>query len=263
MPGHLPTIDFIRQIMADGVVTEDEIISLGTFLNNDRDARKSWPGNAVFEVLRDVFLDGRVESHEIEGLTRILQGIEIICAGETTGETNVTQITPAAPSDLTDFHLPVIGQTVTISPSSQFDSEHRVDLKKHLCDCNDWATTRASFPQNCPARLCKHLVKGFDLAAAANPALNASCDPILLGLLKSCSNTDRGLEAVSHWKRLVTGEVEFLIAWDDDSEWCNVFAMSEKGKTERYAYHLSNKRWSFGVRPSKSGLLRGFFDKRF
>jgi len=263
MPGHQPTIDFIRQIMADGVLTEDEIISLATFLNDEREARKSWPGIAVFEVLKDVFQDGMVDEFEIKGLTQILQGIEIICAGGSTGDTSITQIAPAAPSELTDFHLPVIDQIVTISPGSQFDTEHRVDLKRHLCDCKDWMQTRAHLDENSPGRLCKHLTKGFDLAATANADFRRNCDPLLLGLFKSCAGTDRGLEAVSHWKRLLKDNVEFLIAWGDNSEWCNVFAVNDEGKPERYAYHLANKRWSFGARPSKSGLLREFLQKHF
>ena len=55
MTANQATIDFIRQIMADGIVTEDEIINLATYLNQNREGRKSWPGTAVFEVLKDVF----------------------------------------------------------------------------------------------------------------------------------------------------------------------------------------------------------------
>jgi hypothetical protein len=263
MPGHQPTLDFIRQVMADGVVTEAEVISLGTYLNNHREARKSWPGSAVFEVLRDVFQDGLVEQHEIDGLAKILHGIELICAGGATGDTSITQITPAAPSDLTEFRLPAVDRNVTISPTSQFDTEHQVDLKRHVCNCRDWTDNRSRFAPDSPGRLCKHLVKGFDLIASADPEFGRDFNSILLGLFKSCAATDRGLEAVDHWRQLVKDGTEFLVAWDDNGDWCNVFALNDKGKPERYAYHLANKRWSFGVRPSKSGLLRDFLDKRF
>ncbi|MBL6764699.1 MAG: hypothetical protein ISQ14_07070 [Verrucomicrobiae bacterium] len=263
MTGHQPTVDFIRQIMADGIVTEDEVISLATHLNDDREARKSWPGIAVFEVLKDVFSDGTVDTYEIEGLAKILQGIEIICAGGFTGDTSITQVTPAAPSELTDFHLPVLDQIITISPTSQFDTEHRVDLKRHLCDCKDWMQNRAHLEEHSPGRMCKHLVKGLDRAAEANPAFRKTVDPLLLDLAKASAGTDRGLEAVPNWRRLLKGDIEFLIAWGVNTEWCNVFAANAEGKAERYAYHLANKRWSFGARPAKSGLLKEFLEKNF
>ena len=111
--------------------------------------------------------------------------------------------------------------------------------------------------------MCKHLVKGLVLAAAADPAFRKSCDPLLLGLVKSSAGTDRGLEAVPNWRRLLKDDVEFLISWGVNTEWCNVFSANKHGKVERYAYHLANKRWSFGARPSKSGLLKEFLEKNF
>lgn len=261
MAAHQPTIDFIRQIMADGVLTEDEVVSLATYLNDEREARKAWPGTAVFEVLKDVFNDSRVDQAEIDGLSKILQGIEIICAAKAPADVTTTELTPADPSEPTDFRLPVIDRVVTIPAGSQFNSEHQVDLKRHLCDCKDWMQQRAHLDEHSPGRLCKHLVKGFALTAEETPEFRDACDPLLLGLVKSCAGTDRGLEPVRNWKRLRKEDADFLIAWGGSSEWCNVYAINAEGKVERFAYHTANKRWSFGARPAKSRLLHDFLHK--
>lgn len=257
------TVTFIRQVMADGKLTENEIISLATYLNENRDARKSWPGSAVFEVLRDIFADGRVEGFEIDGLGRILQGIEIICAGNSGADTTVTQVPIAPESAADDFQLPEIDQKVTISATNQFDTSHTVSLKKHKCDCSDWQQLRAKMPVRSPGRMCKHLVKGFEIAAETDKAVSKECGELFLGLIKVSADTDRGLEAVDNWKLLAQDETAFLVAWSANSEWCNVYAESDNGRLERFGYHVSNKRWSFGARPPKSGMLKDFFQKTF
>ena len=257
------TVTFVRQVMADGKLTEDEIISLATYLNENRNARKSWPGSAVFEVLRDIFSDGIVEGFEIDGLSRILQGIEIICAGNAPSDTTLTQVPAAAESDADDFRLPEIDQKVTISATNQFDTSHKVSLKTHECDCSDWKQLRSKLLPLSPGRMCKHLVKGFEIAAESDSSVKKQCGELFLGLIKVSADTDRGLEAVDNWKLLGQEDAAFLVAWSDKSEWCNVYANSESGRLERFGYHISNKRWSFGARPPKSGFLRDFFKKTF
>lgn len=263
MTANQATIDFIRQVMADGVVTQQEVISLATYLNENRGARKSWPGSAVFEVLKDVFADGKIEAFEIEGLTKILQGIERICAGDTTGQTDLTRVEAAKESDTNDYAVQSLEQKVTVAATNQFDSTHVVDLRKHKCECKDWNQLRAKLPPKSPGRMCKHLVKGFELACAANPDFKKTCDSLFLALIKSSADTDRGLEAVENWKLLSKDGTDFLVAWGRKSDWCNVYAKNAAGKLERFGYQHASKRWSFGARPPKAGMLKEFLEKHF
>lgn len=263
MTANETTVSFIRHVMADGVVTEDEVIALGTYLNENRDARKTWPGTAIFEVLKDIFADGRIDRHEVDGLTKILHGVELICAGATTGDTNLTVVPVAEESDSKEFKLPVLDQTVTIAATNQFDSTHKVNLKRHECDCRDWQQVRSKFPDFCPGRACKHIVKGFELAAKSQPEFKKACDNLFLGLVKVSADTDRGFEAVDHWKLLKKEGAEFLVSWGLKTDWCNVYAQSDSGRLERFGYHVANKRWSFGSRPPKAGMLKKFFESNF
>ena len=263
MSANQATIDFIRQVMADGIVSEDEVISLGTYLNENRDARKSWPGSAIFEVLKDILADGKIEDYETVGLSKILQGIERICAGDTMGDTGVTQVAVAKKSDTTDCTVPTLDQKITISAANQFDSGKMVDLKRYECECNDWLIKRTTLPIGCPGRMCKHLVKGFELACSGNPDIKKSCDKLFLALINSSSDTNRGLDGVANWKLLSKDDVHFLAAWGPKSEWCNIYTENASGNLERFGYQIKKKRWSFGARPKKAGILKKFLKENF
>ncbi|MBG85506.1 MAG: hypothetical protein CMO80_01215 [Verrucomicrobiales bacterium] len=66
MKPNLETMRRIRHITEDGIVTDEEVLSLGNYLNDSMPARKSWPGNVLFDVLQQVFADGRLDAHELK-----------------------------------------------------------------------------------------------------------------------------------------------------------------------------------------------------
>ena len=73
------TLNFIHQITEDGILTDEEVWSLGTFLNEHPDAQANCPGNILFEILKHVFDDGRLDPHEVEAIGHYLRGIELQC----------------------------------------------------------------------------------------------------------------------------------------------------------------------------------------
>jgi len=78
---HQATIQYIRQIRAKGKVTKEDLMGLARFLSNLEAARTQWPGEAVFYVLHEILEDGFVEDYELQGLSRILTGLDILSAG--------------------------------------------------------------------------------------------------------------------------------------------------------------------------------------
>lgn len=78
---HQATIQFIHQMRGKGRVTKEDLIGLARFLSNLEEARTQWPGEAVFYVLHDILEDGFVEDYELEGLERILTGLDILSEG--------------------------------------------------------------------------------------------------------------------------------------------------------------------------------------
>lgn len=72
---HMETLRMIRRITSDGVLDMDEVYDLAHFLNECREARKSWPGNILWETMQSIFDDGEVTEEEQQALGDILVGI--------------------------------------------------------------------------------------------------------------------------------------------------------------------------------------------
>ena len=94
MSAQQQTLRLITEITSDGVVSFTELTHLAGYLNENREARKTWPGTAGFDVLRDILRDGRVDPHELDGLNLILEGVEIICAGSSKWSGSTVTETP-------------------------------------------------------------------------------------------------------------------------------------------------------------------------
>jgi hypothetical protein len=73
---HPETLELIRRIAEDGILDTDEIWELVGFLNGNKTARHSWPGNVLWETLESMFDDGVLSNEEIEALGHILTDIE-------------------------------------------------------------------------------------------------------------------------------------------------------------------------------------------
>lgn len=84
---HLETLRVIRRITADGVLTMEEVWDLAGFLNEDREARKQWPGNILWPTLESVFDDGVVDDEEMEVLGNMLSEIRVQAANMKLGLT--------------------------------------------------------------------------------------------------------------------------------------------------------------------------------
>ncbi|MGB0583001.1 MAG: hypothetical protein ACPGVU_25235 [Limisphaerales bacterium] len=78
---HQATVQYIRQLQQKGRVTKDDLIGLARFIGGMEEARTQWPGEAVFYVLHEIMDDGYVEDYELDGLSRILTGLDILAQG--------------------------------------------------------------------------------------------------------------------------------------------------------------------------------------
>lgn len=63
-----------------GQATKEDMIGLARLLKNMPEAREQWPGEAVYHVLLRILEDGYVEDYELEGLSKILTGLDMIAA---------------------------------------------------------------------------------------------------------------------------------------------------------------------------------------
>ncbi|MGB0582938.1 MAG: hypothetical protein ACPGVU_24915 [Limisphaerales bacterium] len=243
------TLKFIRQITEDGILTDEEVWSLGTFLNEHADAQKNWPGNILFEILKHVFDDGILDPHEIEAVGHYLRGIELQCSF-TQREENVPVL--ELPSDLKfeviDFRLPVIEHKFKVLPTMQFEKEHEVDLLKHECDCAEFSFKRQFLPNGSLGRACKHMVTALDMPEVSVQIPKLEWNAKLFDLIRSHSQMNRSLDPMPSWKLLKAEAFECVVSWGDQ-EWCRVYADTPEGSLERFGYHLTEDRWSYGATP--------------
>lgn len=66
-------LGFVRGMLADGRVTDDELVAFSRWLQANPDATMHFPGNAVAERVRRVLEDRVVTEEEREDLTALLQ----------------------------------------------------------------------------------------------------------------------------------------------------------------------------------------------
>lgn len=164
---HQPTLRFIRRITSDGILEKGEIWDLTAFMNEDREARRDWPGNVLWETLTSVFDDGEVSSEEMAALGNILRDIEnecgtILADKDEFDDTTDSQLKPADPnaaSSIQPYHLPKVSRTLTVPDTEA--GELTLDLSTQSCSCADWREHRRAYEIGEPGRLCVHLAHAF------------------------------------------------------------------------------------------------------
>jgi hypothetical protein len=284
MSAQQQTLELIRSITSDGVVSFAELTNLATFLNENREARKAWPGTAVFDVLKDILRDGRVDPHELAGLNLILEGVEIICAGrsaataappaqpaeapkpavETAPAPAAVQEEPDVGSESVILNLPT-ATDLTLPSLLTDDIVHDyegVHIPSYRCDCEDWKKNREAFPESSPARVCRCMASALVHELDENPKLNRDGAPILEEVLRAAHQSGRGLEAVSKWKSVQIGNRHFVISVGKTA-WCNVYALNLDNAFQKFSYHREFKRWGFGDQPKDDKILIDFFKDGF
>lgn len=282
MSAQQQTLHLIREITSDGVVSFTELTNLASYLNENREARKTWPGTAVFDVLRDILRDGRVDPHELDGLNLILEGVEIICAGSSkwSGSEVTKEPDKKASPNLEDSTIealkPTVGEeSVVINLPHAADLElpslltgdikHRYDgvhLPSFSCDCEDWKKNRDSYPEKSLARACRCIVSAIVNELDENPDLLGGSPPVLEEVMRTAAASGRGLEAVAQWKSVKIANRHFVISTGKTS-WCNVYATSLDNAFEKFSFHRDYKRWGFGDQPKDADLLKEFFAEAY
>jgi hypothetical protein len=260
MEPHLETLRLIRQITEDGLVTDDEVMSLGTFLNDDPDARRAWPGNVLFEMLRHVFDDGKLESHELKALAYMLRGIELQCCGTLGGQLKPARDDVPAGAEFAeiDFKLPILDETRQVTASTGTGKISSVNLFKHECSCGDWSSKRFAFPENSPGRACRCMVLAYSDTETLNQIPRLEWNGKLFQLIDIFSECGSTFDAVPSWKLLQYGSREWLISWGD-REWANVYTENSDNRVERYSYHLFDGRWAYGATPIGAAAIKHYF----
>lgn len=260
MKPNLETLRRIRQITEDGVVTNEEVMGLGNFLNENHMARKTWPGNVVFETLKRVFADARLDPHELKALAYILRGIELQCCGALgqLDELMDDGIPKFAKFDEMEFKLPALDEQMQVAATEESNRISNVDLNKHECDCGDWTSRRFSFAESSPGRVCRCEVIAFCQPEIETQIPRTDWNTMFLRLLDLFSESNSAFDPLPTWKLLRFKEFEWVVAWGD-KEWATVYTEGKAGKVERYCFHLLEGRWAYGAVPIGAKAIKNYF----
>ncbi|MDP2957888.1 MAG: BRCT domain-containing protein [Longimicrobiales bacterium] len=94
-----------KGILFDGIVNEEETMSLMTWADEHPDVVTGWPGNVLYRRLRKIFSDGYASNEEREDLKELLTEMVGSEGGSVGGETASTGLPfnePVAPIEITD-----------------------------------------------------------------------------------------------------------------------------------------------------------------
>jgi len=260
MQPHTETLNLIRQITEDGVITEDEVMELGNFLNSDRDARQAWPGNILFEILKRIFDDAKVDEAEMKSLGYILKGIELQCTG--TFGVREEEVKDEFPADTqvkqTEIVIPPIEYSVTVKSPDGEDAEFQVDLTKQTCGCADFQDRRKKLPFGSPGRICKHMLFAL-LDSAGEEHISASTwHRTMVQVFNHLVNINRAADVFPNWELVQAPNRDWIVCWGK-GEWCVVFTNSETDAIERYAFNINESRWAYGRIPTGSRVIQNLF----
>lgn len=263
MQPHTDTLNLIRHITEDGRITENEVMALGNYLNSHAEARSAWPGNVLFEVLKRIFDDAKVDQAELKALGLILRGIELQCMG--TFGVSGTQIEDAYPVDVelkeTEIELPPLDYVITVRSPIANDPEYQVNLTTQECGCEDWRKRRSQFPFGSPGRICKHMLFAILDSTDEEPLSSSTWHRFFIKVLNYLAKKDRAADVFPSWELLEAGDRSWVVCFGR-GEWSVVFTENAEGKLDRFAYNVHEGRWAYGKMPIGVRAIQAHFEKK-
>lgn len=255
---HFETIDLIRQITSDGKLEIEEVYDLADHLNNNRLARKRWPGNHLWPILENVFEDNVVTNQEMRTLGEEISNIEDICS-DISGGLNSDE--PAF--DITDISVspleaPVVDKTIYRAQRDESKKLFASNLRNQTCTCPDFGEVHEVIEAPALGRLCKHLVDAYR-EVHEDPKMDTTQWPdAVANIIFILNRFNLPAEPLKYWQFLEWQEHDAYVAYGN-SDWATVFANMGESRYERFGYHIQEGRWSFGAVPPGAEMLVGYF----
>jgi len=259
---HRETLRMIRRVTADGLLEFEELCQLGSYLNDNREARHSWPGNILWGTLQSVFEDGQVSAEELEAVGAMLADIEAECAANpdlnltlyirkvSRAEREAQKLPPSEP-----FVAPLLPGR--IRREADAGREHEVNLELSSCDCEDWRRRRAALPVGHPGRICRCVAQAY--AEALEEGLGADWPKPFVGMIRDLAGLFRGSDLAPDWRAVRIDERDYLIA-SGAGEWTHVHGPAVDADYDRFSYRRRDRSWFFGAQPPDAELIARFID---
>ena len=255
---HGDTIGLLRGFAGSGNATRQEVFHLAEFLNDNREARHAWPGEPLFAHLCEIFSSGELAESELARLGRIVAEIErqsFRAAAPPPAEAEI----PEAAVRIEDLKLPRIDLIQQVAAEGSRGS-YDVDLARQICSCPGWFGNRRGFKDYDLRLCCVHIATAFTEAFARGMAEESS-SRLLIELMRERTRRGRGIDPKSEWKVLKIRMRPHLVSYGS-GEWSSVYVFNRQMELDRYAYHRTESRWSFGRAPINHRVLSEFLAKK-
>jgi hypothetical protein len=259
---HFETIKLIRQITSDGKLEVEEVWDLADHLNNNRLARKRWPGTHLWPIIEQVFEDNVVTSEEMRMLGVEISKIEDICSELTHRTNNDRPEFDLSQIRVSPLEAPVVGKTIYSTPRGESQKLYACDLSKHSCTCEDWRDVHEVIPDLGIGRLCKHLVDAFREVHEDTKVNTEDWPDPIANVIFMLHRFKLPAEPLTSWEFLEWAKHDAFVAYGS-SDWTTVFANKGESRYERFGYNVAEARWSYGAQPPGADILAGYFEHVF
>lgn len=238
-------LNLLVTVADDGELSKDEIFTLGRWINENKPVRDQWPVNKFYSLMRDTFLDGKLEPDEARQIARLLETVlkdwKRIRAKPQ--ENTVGQVIELALKkfDHSRPSLPSLPLAVEIDSVSEKGVKYKVNLRDPSCNCPDFTAKRQNLPPHHVSRCCKHILQAY------NDITPKSGWP---GWFAAYVEHAMRPAPCQLWRILTGADYSSLVS-SPSRGWANIY-INKSGVLKKYGYNVEDERWSWGDAPEDS-----------
>jgi hypothetical protein len=242
-------LKLIDEIAEDGELSRNEVNQLITWLNNNKDGRRTWPAQEFFSLLKDVTSDGKMDKQEWRQVGRLIQKVRREWAREHAHSDSKSvkedKVVTTAMFDDANPRLPSIAASIRVASLSEPDVDYLVDFSGPSCTCPDFKSKRSKLPVGHLSRCCKHIIEAYSQVRPSK-GWPSWLDSFL-------ENGHFRTHPQQEWAVVNCGGSNFLVS-SANPEWGNVYAKIDN-ENLKYGYSINDDRWSYSDEPQDATKL--------
>ncbi len=253
---HDETVHFLRSLGGSGEITVKELMLVAYYLNENREARHSWPGELLFRELSEMFDHRAPSKADRDEFNQDLEKIERECSRVAELPADDGEVISLDSMRIEELLLPDLDKTIDVL-SEEAGRAYTVNLHRQSCNCPGWPASRSKYKTGDIRRCCTHMIEAY-LQAIEEGDLQ-DCSPVFHALMEDRARRGRSLDPNFTW-RLVKIKMRPHLIIHASKGWCYVYAPSENSTFSRYAFEVDERRWAFGHVPGSAKAIETYLD---
>ncbi len=253
---HQETVHFVRSLGGSGEITVKELTLLAYYLNENREARHSWPGELLFQSLAGMFDHRTPSKADRDGFNQDLEEIERECSRVAVVIADEGPEIALDSLRVEELPLPVLDKTIEIF-SDDVGHSYNVNLHRQSCSCPGWSASRSKYNAGDLRRCCTHMIEAYLQVIQAGEL--PDCSPVFHALMEDRVRRGRSLDPKFTW-RLVKIKLRPHLVIHASRGWSYVYAPGGNSTFSRYAFEVDERRWAFGHVPGSGKAIESYLD---